>query len=1349
MEKFPVLREIPIVKIKHPYPRDVLPKIYPPLFRKLLWGIAIIALLLLGGNLFLIYKLNDFLKNPPAPITHLEYDDIDISILGGNVSMSNVNFRTNDSIALKKRLGSLSGTMKEIGMSGFDYIDLYRTGALRIDEVFLEGADLVFHERDTATARDGGKGDLFRRTIELDEIALDDVSIKYYELGADTVTYLVDHLHFEITEVGKTDSTGFTYNLPEFSTERVYYNPVSKNASYTVSSISFADDEFEVTGIDVVSADSVRFGKRIGKLEAEFEALTIEGRDWRELWREQSFDITDFELRDGSIHFAEKQVLDEIPPKPPRKKKKRPFTGRMENIALKNIDLDYDRAGTENGNMYSVEDLDLRDGAFSISATNGFQYELPSITTGEIVVLPNGVANMVVSRTEIDSTQMSLHGLKILGGEFITRGELVGELELFKLVDPNFRRLIDMNALDLNGVVARNGSFSFYENKAPQPGGGEIEFPFNIDLIDLENIDFAYYDERGAPSIVSAENIFFRVTNLAKPEQKWSFDLPTARARNLEYDPSGEEKYTITRLNLTPAALSLYGTDLHTGNSISKGTVRGRMDEFTVHRADWLGLLKSGKIHVDSITTNQGQLTFQASDESVQGFTGPERTIRRRVFVGGFSMNDYQLNYFEPNADRPLLTVADVDLRVPPVMQNEEGWDFSPPTLNTGPLVYQPGDEVDYRAATLVRTTESTMLKNVTVETGRSIARGRLQGAIRAVGVRNFIWDKFIQEGDLDLEEFVLREADLTFRENPDFRKKTTASGSRSGGLSFDRSLEVCGISVEDSNLRYYAPDDQEPRYQALNLSIHGGEFSYRDSTMNYTLPTLYADSVWYNPPGPERYFTDKLSGSDNHLLITNAEINTGYAIERGILTGEFERLDFDAIDWSEVIEKKHLNARYMVFRNADFTFTETPNFIPNDTLSTARTPEAKSPRYDPRIDVDMLEVTNVNARYYQLGNNRPRFAVQDFTLQLPNIRKLPSKPATVGDPVFTTGPIVVNSRQGALNEYRIDGIVARGDFLTLGTVEIVNAIPLERLSSLLDLRTTVFTGTFPAVRFQGMDLRALFARGDFIADRLDIAGPDVHLYLPLGLPKNLNVFLLFPHEAIYDLDQKIDIDHVRVEGGNFDLDIDAPLREQSGTLFFSDIDVRVSNVNNFKNASEKGGIIDAQVDCRIMDRGKVRAEFYLRPGELQSPFSFTTTLDSFDLVEINPLMEYSLGISIKKGAIHQLDFQAEATQDTLRGTVKMFYDDLDIIILGEEGDKKGFLSFIADKLALRDASRPGKEDFISSVVWPVERNRSFFGNYWHFLADGLVDAMVKGVVDGMLRKQVHLTKNGVYVIEE
>ena len=1314
------------------------------MFRKILWGIAIIALLLLAGNLFLIYKLNDFLENPPAPITHLEYDEIDISILGGNVRMSNVNFRTNDSIALKKRLGSLSGTLEEIGMSGFDYIDLYRTGALRIDEVFLERADLVFHERDTATARDGGKGDLFRRTIELDEIELDDVSIKYYELGADTVTYLVDHLHFEITEVGKTDSTGFTYNLPEFSTERVYYNPVSKNARYKVASMSFADDVFEVTGIDVLSADSIRLGTRIGKLEADFEALRIEGRDWRELWREQSFDITDFELRDGSIRFAEKQVLDRVPTdNSKKKKKKKPFTGQMQNIALRNIDLDYVKADTEKGTMYSVDDLDLRHGAFSLSG-KGVQYELPTITTGEIIVLPHGIANMVVSRTEIDSTQMSLHGVKILGGEFITRGELVGELELFQLVDPNFRRLFDTRSLDLNGVVARNGQFTFYENQAPQPGGGEVNFPFSIDLIDLENIDFAYHDERGRPSIISTEEIHFRVTNLRKPRDRWTFDLPTARTRRFQYNPEGIEQYDVGRLQLTPSALSLYNIDLHTGTSISKGTVSGVLDEFTLHRPDWLRLLGSGDIRLDSVTTNGGRLRFEASDESELTDEGPDRTIRRQVFMGGVAMRDYQFEYFEPNGEEALISVADVDLKVPPVTQNDRGWDFTAPAVSTGPIVYRPGDGADYRAGTLVRSNDLTLLKNVRLETGQSVSRGRLQGEIRAVGVRNLIWEKFIQTGNIDLEEFILREADLTFRENADFRANRVQT---EGGTSFDRTLDLCGLSVENSNLRYYAPDDEEPRYQALNLDIHGGEFSMNDSSMNYTLPTLYADSVWYNPPGPERYFTDKLSGSDNHLLVTNAEINTGYAIEQGVLTGEFERLDFDAIDWSEVIEKKHLNARYMVFRNADFTFTETPNFIPNDPPSAAEKPKREGPRYDPRIDVDMLEVENVNARYYQLGNNRPRFAVEKFTLQLPDIRKLPSQPASVGDPVFTTGPIVVNSKEGALNEYRISGIVARGDFLTLGTVEIVNAIPLEQLSSLLDIRTTVFTGTLPAVRFQGMDLRALFARGDFIADRLDVAGPDVNLYLPLGLPKNMNVFELFPHEAIHHMDQRIAIDHVRVEGGTFALDVDAPLREQSGTLFFSDLDLRISNVNNHQEA--KGGTIDAQLDCRIMDRGKVRAEFYLHPGELQSPFSFTTTLDSFDLVEINPLMEYSLGISIKKGAIRQLDFQGESLRDTLRGTVKMFYDDLDIVILGEEGDKKGFLSFIADKLALRDESRPGKEDFVSSVVWPVERDRSFFGNYWHFLAEGLVDAMVKDVVDGMLRKQVHATKNGVYVIEE
>jgi hypothetical protein len=172
---------------------------------------------------------------------------------------------------------------------------------------------------------------------------------------------------------------------------------------------------------------------------------------------------------------------------------------------------------------------------------------------------------------------------------------------------------------------------------------------------------------------------------------------------------------------------------------------------------------------------------------------------------------------------------------------------------------------------------------------------------------------------------------------------------------------------------------------------------------------------------------------------------------------------------------------------------------------------------------------------------------------------------------------------------------------------------------------------------------------------------------------------------------------------------------EQTGTVFFSNINGTIMNVTNIKDVIIKNNMLLLNAKALFMGVCNLQTTWKLPLNTANGAFTVTGTGGGFNAEALNAITEPLGMVSIKKGQVNNITFDISGTDLMAKGTSTLLYDNLKIELLKRDSTdtkKKGLMSMVANML-VKDKNPQNGEIRKNEINQERVITKSFFYLVW------------------------------------
>jgi hypothetical protein len=278
---------------------------------------------------------------------------------------------------------------------------------------------------------------------------------------------------------------------------------------------------------------------------------------------------------------------------------------------------------------------------------------------------------------------------------------------------------------------------------------------------------------------------------------------------------------------------------------------------------------------------------------------------------------------------------------------------------------------------------------------------------------------------------------------------------------------------------------------------------------------------------------------------------------------------------------------------------------------------------------------------------------------------------------------------------------------------------------------------SFDQVEFNGVDFTGLNTDQKLYAKSLKIGPANVEVFMsresppPPGFDKGRN----YPHMALKRLNMPVMIDTVKLKNINVKYAEFNPASKKTGSVTFKALNGNILNVTNDSLQLSKNNHALADLNTLLMGTGKLDVNIGFNLTDNNGAFTYSGSLDKFDMKNLNPLSKALGLVEIESGNIQHVDFKAQGNLRSATGTMNMLYTNLKVKLLSDniDGDgtkEKGFLSFLANTILVKDENpQKGEAPRTASMTNTRINSASFFNLMWKTVFVGIKDIVGVGIV--------------------
>ena len=311
----------------------------------------------------------------------------------------------------------------------------------------------------------------------------------------------------------------------------------------------------------------------------------------------------------------------------------------------------------------------------------------------------------------------------------------------------------------------------------------------------------------------------------------------------------------------------------------------------------------------------------------------------------------------------------------------------------------------------------------------------------------------------------------------------------------------------------------------------------------------------------------------------------------------------------------------------------------------------------------------------------------------------------------------------------------SRDGYIKINDLELVpNYADLE-YSRKFKFRKDRYSLKFKEIIFNKIDFMRLNTERRLIASALYVNNSNLSVFLNQELPRpDIDKATNFPQAALKRLPINTRIDTVNIKNANVFYTEYNPKSKKRGTVFFKNMDATIKNVTNDSLTLLKNNWANADVTALLMGEGRLNVKMNFNLTSKNDAFNFSGALGKMNTRILNQVLKPLALVEINSGTINTLAFDIKATNSGSTGTVKFYYQDLKVGILGKDDNsnklkKKGLISILANVLVITNNNpTPGEPVRISNIKFERPKWGSFFNLIWKSIFNGVTETVGYGV---------------------
>ena len=313
-----------------------------------------------------------------------------------------------------------------------------------------------------------------------------------------------------------------------------------------------------------------------------------------------------------------------------------------------------------------------------------------------------------------------------------------------------------------------------------------------------------------------------------------------------------------------------------------------------------------------------------------------------------------------------------------------------------------------------------------------------------------------------------------------------------------------------------------------------------------------------------------------------------------------------------------------------------------------------------------------------------------------------------------------------------------------------MNNLSFSTLKNELELKNVTLTPRFDKVQFykkvgyakdrfdlefkniviKDIDFDLFLKQQKLFAQSLTVNKARVDVYNNNAYPKRrTNKTGKFPHQQLLKLALDMRIKELNLKAVDISYSEFDAKSKKIGRIDFKNVSGKITNVTNDSASLAKNSLMEAKVNAYIFGKAPVnlKLRFYMKSkiGE----FDYSGEVSSFDGKILNTVVTPLGMANIKSVNVSKIIFSAKANQNTAKGTIQFYYDNLNIDVLkrDDEGNLKSqkFASKVANKFIINTQNPSKKGEFITGRIFYERPSYASFFNYlWQSLFTGIKESV-------------------------
>ena len=176
-----------------------------------------------------------------------------------------------------------------------------------------------------------------------------------------------------------------------------------------------------------------------------------------------------------------------------------------------------------------------------------------------------------------------------------------------------------------------------------------------------------------------------------------------------------------------------------------------------------------------------------------------------------------------------------------------------------------------------------------------------------------------------------------------------------------------------------------------------------------------------------------------------------------------------------------------------------------------------------------------------------------------------------------------------------------------------------------------------------------------------------------------------------------------------------------AGKIILAQLNGNIQNLHSGK-AKTSSRLIPIRITAEFMNDSPLKAIWTMNTASLKDEFTIKGTLENLNAEKINHFITPYMKMKAE-GQINRLSFDFKGDKTGIEGVQGIDFEDLKITVLNDAGEKRGFLTGVAN-LFLRDNSKKIPNQIEINRV-EREPHRSFFNLFWQGILSGLKKQLI------------------------